>query len=424
MPPVDDRRVLVVGTTPDYIEWIRRACPGRSVFITEEKLRRAASEPVPGPEEEIRCDLTDLDRLRQALAGHMRRWHLTINGVACFDCESLAPAAHLARELGLAFPAPAAIANCRDKLLSKILWRKTGLSAPRVAPVSRVEEVLSFFQNSAGGCVLKPVSGSGSELVFCCRTEAECRRSFALLREGLQQRTENRLYQDKAVASGPMIVEEYIDATEFSCDFLLENGRAAVIRLAGKIRAPKAMAFGTTMGYVLLAELPGIDLSTLAQTLAKAAMALGLVRAVCMADFMIRQGEIVFLEITPRPGGDCLPALIRQALGLDTILLTLDLAQGRSWSLESLPPPRPMVGLRLHARQEGRLKKINWAAVEKDPRVKEICRLRRPGETIRLPPADYTSFLLGNIIFTPDRPETVMDECLQMIDRLTVEMDA
>ncbi len=420
MPP--ETRVLVVGTTPDYIEWIRRACPQRCIFITEKTIRRDAEEETPEPVEEICCDLTDINQVRQAVASHQRHWNIPFNGVACFDCESLATAACLAQDLAVDFPSPAAVANCRNKLISKTMWLENGLLAPRVVPVRQADDAVALFKK-IGNCVLKPVSGSGSELVFHCRTEDECRRSFSLLDEGLGRRTDNRLYRDISLDSSLMIAEEFIDADEFSCDFLLENSRAIVIRLAEKIPAAATTAFGTTMGYVLVDSLPGVDLSEFARTLARGATTLGLSRAICMADFMVRQGEIFLLEITPRPGGDCLPALIRHALGLDTIMLTLDLAQNRPLPLDPLPSPRPMAGLRVHAAQNGVLKKINWETVAKDPRVKEICPLRRAGDKIRLPPEDYDSFLLGNIIFAPNDKSTVRKECRSLLERLTVEME-
>ena len=45
--------------------------------------------------------------------------------------------------------------------------------------------------------------------------------------------------------------------------------------------------------------------------LKSAAQAVGLTRALCMVDFILQANELVFLEIAPRPGGDC-PAVASQ----------------------------------------------------------------------------------------------------------------
>ena len=418
-----DSRVLVVGTTPDYIDWIRRTCPRRSFFVTDRKIRQRAKEADPGPSEELLCDLTDPARVLRTLTAHTRQQGITIDGVACFDCESLALAASLAEELCLTFPSPTAIANCRNKLYSKTIWLEKGLSAPPVVPVRQAGDVVGFYNLIGTSCVLKPVSGSGSELVFHCRSEEECRQAFAVLDDGLGRRADNRLYQDASPDSPPMLAEAFIDATEFSCDFLLENNRVRLIRLCRKITAFEESPFGTARGYLLVDNLPGIQEETLCRHLAQAATVLGLSRSVCMADFMVRDGRVILLEITPRPGGDCLPALVRHAFGLDMLLLTLDLAQNRPIDLDAVRPRACLAGLRLHARQAGVLKKINWEAVADDPRVREICPLRHPGDRICLPPDDYETFLLGNIIFAPRSRKTAVDECRHILSALTVEME-
>jgi biotin carboxylase len=420
-----DSRVLVVGTTPDYIDWIRRACPRRSLFVTDRKIRQRAKETDPGPSEELLCDLTDQAQALRTITAHTRQQGITIDGVACFDCESLSLAARLAETFGLSFPSPTAVANCRNKLRSKRLWLEKGLSAPQVVPVRQAEDVVGFFNRIGTDCVLKPVFGSGSELVFHCRTEDECRQAFALLDDGLCRRADNRLYRDASPDSPLMLAEAFVDATEFSCDFLLENSRARLIRLCQKIPAVEGSPFGTTRGYLLVDTLPGVQEETLCRHLAQAAMTLGLSRSICMADFMVRDGRVILLEITPRPGGDCLPALVRHAFGLDMLVLTLDLARNRSTGPEALPQhPECLAGLRLHARQAGVLKKINWEAVADDPRVREICPLRYPGDRVCLPPDDYETFLLGNIIFAPGSRENAVDECRLILSALTVEMEA
>ncbi|MCX5908762.1 MAG: biotin carboxylase, partial [Deltaproteobacteria bacterium] len=59
-PSAEKEKVtLVVGTTPDYIEWIRKITPDRGLFLTDPILRRRAKEPSPEAKEEILCDLAD-----------------------------------------------------------------------------------------------------------------------------------------------------------------------------------------------------------------------------------------------------------------------------------------------------------------------------------------------------------------------------
>ena len=418
-----ETRLIVVGTTPDYIDWIRRTCPGRALFITDPIVRSNAKEPAPEPHEEIRCELADIEHVRKAVVRHLKRWDIRVNGVTCFDCESMAVAAFLAQDFSAAFPSPSAVNNCRDKLISKILWQQNGILSPRIAPVRHVEDATAFLSTLGGDCVLKPLSGSGSELVFHCRTEQECRRAFTVIQDGLQQRKNHRLYKGVSGDSPQIIAEEFIDAPEFSCDFFLDANEVTLIRLARKIPSSDG-PFGTTMGYELVDALPqGIDLGRFCGYLAQGAGALGIKRSICMVDFMVHNGKIVLLEIAPRPGGDCLPALIRSALQLDILALTLDVAQKRPLRIGSFRPSQPVVGLRIHASQGGIFRHINWAALEGNSRIKEINVVRRPGDVIRMPPEDYESFLLGNIIFIPENKMDRRNECRRLLDSLTVEIE-
>jgi biotin carboxylase len=419
-----ENRLLVVGTTSDYIDWIRRTCPQRALFITDPSVRSNAREPSPAKHEEVLCELTDNHYVLKTVTRHLEGWGMRVNGVACFDCESMALAAWLAQDFSAAFVSLSAVNNCRNKFTSKTLWRQNGIACPKVATVRNVEDATDFLSTTGGDIVLKPLSGSGSELVFHCKDEKECRRAFTVIQEGLRDRKNHRLYNGISNDSPPIIVEEFVDGPEFSCDFLMDKETATLIRLAKKI--PSSFGpFGTTMGYALVDALPlGIDLQIFCRYLARAAGALGIKRSICMTDFIVHEGKIILLEMAPRPGGDCLPALIRNALQMDIIVLTLDAAQNRQMRIGSFRPPQSFVGLRIHASRSGIFRRIDCAFMEGNPRIKEIHILRHSGDIIRMPPDDYDSFVLGNIIFTPENATDPAKECRRLLDNLTVEIES
>ncbi len=417
-----ENRLLVVGTTSDYIDWIRRACPQRALFITDPGIRSKAREPDPAPDEEVLCELDDNARALEAVKRHLDYWGIRVDGIACFDCESMALAALLARDFSAAFVSLSAVNNYRNKLVSKELWQKTHIDCPIAAPVCNVEDAIDFLSTLKRGCVLKPLSGSGSELVFHCKDEKECRLAFSIIQDGLRQRKDHRLYKGVSNDSPPIMVEEFVGGSEFSCDFFIDGEAMTLIRLTKKISSSFG-PFGTTMGYVLVDALPnGIDIDIFRRHLARAAGALGIKKSICMADFIVRGRDIILLEMATRPGGDCLPALIRNALQLDIIALTLDVAQNRPLCIGSFRPPQPFVGLRIHAKHGGTFGRIDCGLLKKDARIKEIHVLRHPGDIIRMPPEDYDSFVLGNIIFTPKNTTDPSGDCRRLLDMLTVEI--
>jgi hypothetical protein len=416
-------RVLVVGTTSDYIHWIRQSCPGQVLFVTDPLIRDKAQEPPPATDEEILCDLTTGDLVRQALAGHLAAFHLRLSGIACYDCESMALAADLARVFDLPYPSAAAVENCRSKYRSKILWQSRHLHTPPVKRVRSEAEAARFQRALGGPVVLKPLSGSGSELVFACSDEQGCRQSFTRIREGLRLRRHQRLYADFSDRAPEILAEGMIDGQEYSCDFIVDRGRCEVIRLTRKIRAASG-PFGTIRAYLLETDPPeGIRRPDFLKTLTGSATALGVDGAVCMLDFIVNQGRMVLLELAPRPGGDCLPFLLRRACHLDMLRLQIDFARRAPLHRPVPAPDEPWVGLRVHARREGVVRRIHTEALEADPRIREVHLQRRPGQRITLPPEDYDTWLLGHVIFTPDGASAVETQCRDLAAAVRVEWE-
>ena len=414
-------KILVVGTTSDYIDWLRCTSPGRALFLTDPAVRQQAREPSPPPDEEILCDLTQLPSIFDAISAHQLCWLYHIAGVACFDCESLALAAALAEDLALPFASPEAVGICRDKHATGNCWRRAGVVTPHFVLASSEDDAVAFLRSAAHPCVLKPVSGSGSELVFRVESESDCRRCARLLLSGVEQRRGNRLY---STADAGFVIEHCVAGAEYSCDFLLEGGAATMLRFSRKIKAPQA-PFGTTMGYVLTAcEVEGIDRALLETRLAQAAHALGLVRALCMADFLITDETISFLEITPRLGGDCLPFLLRRAAAVDMLQIALDFAEGLPVAVPVIPEQRRYVGLRLHAERAGCIREIDSGALQSDPRVLEVGLIRVRGHRVVLPPDDYESWYLGHAIFAPEPGVDLEEQCLALRRLLAIDMEA
>jgi biotin carboxylase len=414
----NNSKLLVVGTTPDYIDLIRTRHPHRALFLTDAALRATALEPRPGRAEEILCDLDDAQEARVALLNYLCQEKITIDAICCFDCETMELAAAIAADLSLSYPSPAAIQNCRDKFVAKQRWRQHGLLCPATGLIDSAAD-LDVFLAEHQPCVLKPLNGTGSELVHKCRNSAEGRQALEVMTDSLMRRGSI----PAAYGFAPTVLaEEFIEGSEYSCDFILENGAVEIIRLTRKIPARDA-PFGTIRGYILAELVPaGMARQRFEETLAKSATALGLERAICMLDFIVRAGEIVLIELSPRPGGDCLPFLLQQVAGLDILTMALDFAQQRPLFLFHDPQQAPHACVRLRAAKAGTLKKITVGRMAAELGVIQVRIQRAVGHVIRLPPADYDSWLLGHIIFkcTPGlAPATQAD---RITAQLTVEI--
>jgi biotin carboxylase len=410
-------KILVVGTTSDYIDWLLRVGEEGVLFLTDPQVRRQATEPAPAAKEEILCDLTDVGTIREVLRDHLTRWNIALTGIACFDCESLGLAAFLAEELDLPFPSVESIRICRDKYTTSSRWLKRSVRTPRFTLARSPYDAADFREKTGRPCVLKPVSGSGSELVFRCDTVNGCQRTAQALLRGIQERKEHRLYR---AATDCFLVEEYVEGVEYSCDFILQNKTVEILRVCRKVKAKEA-PFGTTRAYVLC-EAEG--LGDFAGLLLKAAQALGLTRAICMVDFLLSNGEVVFLELTPRPGGDCLPHLLLQAANFDMLKLALDFAAKRELTLPALPLACGWAGLRLHADRSGTIREISAEQIKQDPRVRSVHLIRKAGDQVTMPPVDYDSWYLGYVLFVPDPQADVEAQCGDLLRLLVLDIEA
>jgi biotin carboxylase len=403
-----DEKILVVGTTSDYIDMLRARAPGKLLFITSHRIRRCAVEPTPMPIEEILCDPTSPEIAAMQLRRHMRAFNVSLGGIACFDCESLESSARIAEIFGLSFPSSEAIRVCRDKALTKDAWRRTGVPCPRSEKTDSLQRVYAFFNETGGPCVLKPLDSSGSERVFKCRTKEECFDAFHQVRAGQ--------------TSPDVMVEEFIRGTEYSCDFMVEDGRVQLIRMARKYPSD-GQFFGTIMAYESIDRLPDIPQESFVSILEDATASLGISRAVCMLDFIVNENGLFLLELSPRPGGDCLPWLLERSMGLDILKLTLDFAERHPYTYENPGLLLPHVGLRVHADRGGTFKFLDTSRVVADPRVTDVFVKNRPGHRVVMPPADYDGWVLGHILFRPSAGTGQAYQCRELLSLLEIEID-
>ena len=425
---MSNRRVLVIGTTADYIHIINRRFSQRAIFITDVNERAKATEPSPSSDAELLCDLSQPEQVVAAVRRHLNQWRMEPSGVACFDCESMPAAAFIAHSFGLSYPSAEAVAACRSKYVCKQIWRQAGLSCPDVELVHNASDAVSFLRRIGSPAVIKPLTGSGSELIFLCSTEDDCVLACDTLWSRLAGHSDRRMYAPYVCDGNTVdprkvfVIEEFVRGDEYSCDFVVEGDRVEIFRIARKILDAKR-AFGTTLAYLLPGTLPeGFGEKSLCNQLRTAAKVLGLDRAICMLDFIVRDNLALMIELTPRPGGDCLPPLLLNSCGTDILGCTLDFAEGRPFISGTSLQWRPLVGVRLFATHNGEIERIDSSALLEDRRVVEYHLKRGPGHRVVLPPEDYESRLLGHVIFEPSDSESIENECVEITSKLKLEM--
>lgn len=417
-----DSRVLVVGTTRDYIEYLEEKLPGKLVFLTD-----PMEYPEGGPGQgslshHIIVPLSETGRVLDELEVFQEEQGVKIKGVACFDCESLILASEIARGRW-PFTRTEAVLNSRDKFRSKKLWRSAGISCPAVLMAGTELQAISFIDAVDGPVVMKPAMLSGSELTYRCETHGEVTEAFNTIMKGLRSKKGDPvLDRDGLIDDDAVLCEEFIEGREFSSDFIYRDGRLTIIRVAGKHLAPSGPA-GTAQAY----ELPPPDfpmhMESFEQMLRSAVKALGIQRCMGMADFIFRGRTPYFIEITPRPGGDCLPQLIYRSSGFDIRTAHIDFAADLPVDIPEHGRWKHLVGLRVHSGAAGTLRSVRVKSDGLSQRILEESWIAKPGSIVKLPPRDYKSWLLGHLIFEPVPGIDISEQVRAVRDALEIDIE-
>jgi biotin carboxylase len=431
--------VVVVGTTPDYVARISRHYPHATLFILDFRHQNDPFLKGINTTALFFASLSDQGATLRSFQQYLSTRHISPMGIACFDCEYLVLASRLAADLHLPFPPVDAVLHSRNKLETRRLLKEAGIPSISAVAASGMEKTLHFFHTTQNPVVIKPLSGSGSELVFFCRNEDEIIKSVKIMKEQLPRRKENPLfyiipsYDSKQEPSldrpfldpcQTWLVEEYIPGPEYSCDFILSDDRVTIIRETGKVTAPD-QTFGSVLAYTCPPTYPkGFSSQTLLHALGRACKALGFSWGYFMVDFIVQDLYPFIIELSPRPGGDSIPDLIKSATGCDTLDIYLDLVCGRPVHINPTPLQSRYVGsLNLYAPCKGRITSLDVSEMQRQQVVKGIYLKKKVGNRITLPPDDYDNRLLGYCIVSLDHsPDPIaLHQRLQPLLRVSIE---
>ncbi len=416
------QRVLVVGTTPDYINYIRTKVPDRALFITDPDVLDNTN-PLLSHCDELVCPLRKYDYVMTNLADFLDQNQFSLSGIACFDCESLRTAAIIAKDWKLPFVSEQSVLYCRNKYLCKQKWSENRIPCPEAIEIYCLQDIIQFISRKGYPVILKPISGSGSELVFKIDNMSELISAYETILNGLMVRSNERMYSSNGTTIQTGIVcEEFIDGKEFSCDVFYDGEKIKILRIARKYFLDRYPACFTA-AYEIPSKLPAEHGNELLECyLKKAADIAGFRRAVFMVDFIWSNGAPYFIEMSPRLGGDCIPAMVKYSCGTDMLKLELDFAEGLPVTLPAHNLWKRVIGIKFYAEHAGILKSIHIAKGKWQNNILESLWAKRAGASIKLPPEDYISCFLGHIVLSPDNYSPVYRQIDDIIQAVNAEV--
>lgn len=265
------------------------------------------------------------------------------------DDDTAVLAGVLAVALGLPANPVGALEATRDKYRQREVLGRHGLPVPGFTLHDVQDDLEAIAREAPYPCVVKPLRLSASRGVIRANSPAELLAAARRLAGILAQ-------PDVAAAcgetAGAFLVEEYVPGVEVALEGLLVAGELRPLALFDKPDPLEGPFFEETI-YVVPSAMAADAQRQLAETVARAARALGLVRGPVHAELRWNERGAWLIELAARPiGGRCSAVLrfadgatleelvIREALGLPLGSTT---REPRAASVMMIPVPGPGV---------------------------------------------------------------------------------
>jgi S-sulfo-L-cysteine synthase (3-phospho-L-serine-dependent) len=312
------RKILILvesNTTGTGREFVRRAAEmgAEPVLITADPGRYGyvAADGVPYVIADT-SDNAELLAAARSLAADSE-----VAGVTSSSDYFVLAAAVLARARRLPGPLPDAVRDCQHKGTQRQLLAAAGLPGPRYAIAETEDDALVSARRMGFPVVVKPVQGSGSFGVRLCATGDELVEHVgSLLARGVNER-------NMKIIPGAL-VEEYIDAQEFSVEIFHGSVAAIVRKHLGNL------PYFVEIGHDIPSGLSASDEARLGKFAMEAVRSLGLTWGAVHVEVRMQGSRMAVVEVNARLAGGMIPELLRRCCGADLVRLQVGAALGRA----------------------------------------------------------------------------------------------
>ncbi|MFP4179868.1 MAG: ATP-grasp domain-containing protein [Spirochaetaceae bacterium] len=259
----------------------------------------------------IHVDLRDLDGLIEA-AGRIKDSY-GLDGVFTAGTDFSFAVAKIAEAHDLPGMSPETAKGASDKVRMRRIFAQKGVPAPSFVQILPEEGVRERTRELSFPLVVKPVDNMGSRGVRRVETCVE-------LEEAAEEARRSSF-------SGNVIVEEYIDGSEFSIDALVEGGEIRITGFADRIIrfSPYFVEMGHTLPSVVEPSLQ----EAVESTFKRAVSALGITEGAAKGDVKWNGKEAVVGEVAARLSGGYMSGwTFPYATGVDLTGAALNISVG------------------------------------------------------------------------------------------------
>ncbi|MET7462738.1 ATP-grasp domain-containing protein [Nonomuraea sp. NPDC005501] len=307
-------------------------------------------------------------------------------------------------------PAPGALRCSVDKGFFREVIDRLGLPAYRHVQHDSPERLTEAAAGIGYPLIVKPADSSGS-------------KGITVL-DGPGRLPEAIEYARKHSFTGHVIIEELVAGRHYAVESFFADGRLAFMAVTDRtITGPPAMI---SLSHVVPADLDESVHTRLGQAVTAICAEIGHTRGPVNFDFVLTPGgDICFIEMGARLGGNGMPLLVQHAFGLNTVEAAIRLALGEPLDIATVSQRRIAALRILAAEVDGVLTAIEGLdALKRMPEVVDVQVFKEVGGHVRA----YTQagHKLGYLIMVADtrmRLESALDEALRTL-RFVIEPDS
>ncbi len=229
-----------------------------------------------------------------------------IRGVICSGEVFVDPCGVLSEALGLPGPGAWAARVCRDKVMQRVILRDHGPAWRAFAPHQRESAAADAYP-----AVVKPAGRMFSSGVVRVENDEELRAALAAYEP------------DETI-----LVEELVTGPEFSVEALVHRGELLWSGVTAKLTNEDDSRYFTEIGHTSPADVPLAHSDALVAANAAILKALRFDSGITHAEFRLRDGQPVLMEIAARLPGDAITMMWHLATGKPIEPAIVDLALG------------------------------------------------------------------------------------------------
>lgn len=230
-------------------------------------------------------------------------------------------AARLAERYGLPGATLGAAQLLRDKALLRAVTTAAGVHNPGYQQVDSLEQVRDFIRRHPGPVVIKPTNRQGAVGTRIVRTPEAAADAW---HSAMDQ--EEAPYVANQSLPLRMLVEEFVEGTEYSVEMLLQGGESLFANVTGKLLHPGDRP--VELGHVVPADVSSERWDALVAATRTVTDVVGFHTGVVHCEWIVRGDEPYLVECAGRMPGDTIMDLIEYAWPVELIARYISLLGG------------------------------------------------------------------------------------------------